>query len=53
MRSKVSPFTWLGLFISLFGFIARRPAFQNTASPLDPELDCSSAAIKLATASLV
>jgi CAAX protease family protein len=28
MRSKVSPFTWLGLFISLFGFIALRLAFR-------------------------
>jgi membrane protease YdiL (CAAX protease family) len=28
MRSKVSPFTWVGLFISLFGFIAVRLAFR-------------------------
>ena len=29
MRSKISPFTWLGLFISLFGFIALRLAFRG------------------------
>ena len=29
MRSKVSPFTWVGLFISLFGFIALRLAFRS------------------------
>jgi hypothetical protein len=29
MRSKVSPFTWLGLFISLFGFIALRFTFRT------------------------
>jgi len=29
MRSKVSTFTWLGLFISLFGFIALRLAFRG------------------------
>jgi membrane protease YdiL (CAAX protease family) len=28
MRSKVSPFTWMGLFISLFGFIAVRLTFR-------------------------
>jgi membrane protease YdiL (CAAX protease family) len=28
MRSKVSPFTWIGLFISLFGFIALRLTFR-------------------------
>jgi membrane protease YdiL (CAAX protease family) len=28
VRKKVSPFTWLGLFISLFGFIAARFAFR-------------------------
>jgi membrane protease YdiL (CAAX protease family) len=28
MRSKISPFTWLGLFISLFGFIVLRLAFR-------------------------
>ena len=28
MRSKISPFTWVGLFISLFGFIAVRFAFR-------------------------
>ena len=28
MRSKISPFTWVGLFISLFGFIALRLAFR-------------------------
>jgi uncharacterized protein len=29
MRSKISPFTWVGLFISLFGFIALRFAFRG------------------------
>ena len=29
MRSKISPFTWIGLFISLFGFIALRLAFRG------------------------
>jgi hypothetical protein len=29
MRSKISPFTWVGLFISLFGFIALRLAFRG------------------------
>jgi membrane protease YdiL (CAAX protease family) len=29
MRSRVSPFTWVGLFISLFGFIAVRFAFRS------------------------
>jgi CAAX protease family protein len=29
MRAKVSPFTWVGLFISLFGFIALRLAFRS------------------------
>src|ERR1700716_2788581 len=29
MHSKVSPFTWVGLFISLFGFIAVRFAFRS------------------------
>jgi membrane protease YdiL (CAAX protease family) len=29
MRSKVSPFTWVGLLISLFGFIAVRFAFRS------------------------
>jgi len=29
LRKKVSPFTWLGLFISLFGFIAARFAFRT------------------------
>jgi membrane protease YdiL (CAAX protease family) len=29
MRSKISPFTWVGLFISLFGFIAVRFAFRG------------------------
>jgi membrane protease YdiL (CAAX protease family) len=29
MRSKISPFTWLGLVISLFGFIALRLAFRG------------------------
>jgi hypothetical protein len=28
MRSKISPFTWAGLFISLFGFIALRLTFR-------------------------
>jgi uncharacterized protein len=28
MRSKISPFTWVGLFISLFGFIALRLTFR-------------------------
>jgi hypothetical protein len=28
MRSKISPFTWAGLFISLFGFIAVRLTFR-------------------------
>jgi membrane protease YdiL (CAAX protease family) len=28
MRSKISPFTWLGLSISLLGFVALRLAFQ-------------------------
>jgi hypothetical protein len=28
MRSKISPFTWVGLFISLFGFIAVRLTFR-------------------------
>jgi membrane protease YdiL (CAAX protease family) len=28
MRSKISPFTWVGLCISLFGFIALRLAFR-------------------------
>ncbi len=28
MRSKISPFTWLGLFISLFGFIVLRFGFR-------------------------
>jgi uncharacterized protein len=28
-RAKVSPFTWVGLFISLFGFIAVRFAFRS------------------------
>src|ERR1700730_11215924 len=29
MRSKISPLTWVGLFISLFGFIALRFAFRS------------------------
>jgi membrane protease YdiL (CAAX protease family) len=29
MRLKVSPFTWIGLLISLFGFIALRLAFRG------------------------
>ena len=29
MRSKISPFTWLGLFISLFGFVALRLLFRG------------------------
>jgi membrane protease YdiL (CAAX protease family) len=29
MRPRVSPFTWVGLFISLFGFIALRLAFRS------------------------
>ena len=29
MRSKISPLTWVGLFISLFGFIALRLAFRG------------------------
>jgi membrane protease YdiL (CAAX protease family) len=29
MRSKISPFTWVGLFISLFGFIVLRLAFRG------------------------
>src|SRR4030081_1293297 len=29
MRSKISPFTWLGLVISLFGFIVLRLAFRG------------------------
>jgi uncharacterized protein len=29
MRSKISSFTWVGLFISLFGFIAVRLAFRT------------------------
>jgi membrane protease YdiL (CAAX protease family) len=29
MRSKISRFTWVGLFISLFGFIALRFAFRG------------------------
>jgi uncharacterized protein len=29
MRSKISPFTWVGLVISLFGFIAVRLAFRG------------------------
>ena len=33
MRSKVSPFTWVGLFISLFGFIALRFAFRAFGAP--------------------
>jgi membrane protease YdiL (CAAX protease family) len=28
MRAKISPFTWMGLFISLFGFIALRLTFR-------------------------
>jgi membrane protease YdiL (CAAX protease family) len=28
MRAKISPFTWLGLFVSLFGFIVLRFAFR-------------------------
>src|ERR1700730_1111741 len=28
MRAKISPFTWVGLFISLFGFIALRLTFR-------------------------
>jgi membrane protease YdiL (CAAX protease family) len=28
-RSKISPFTWIGLFMSLFGFIAVRFAFRS------------------------
>lgn len=31
MRSKISPFTWIGLFISLFGFIAVRFGFRAFA----------------------
>jgi membrane protease YdiL (CAAX protease family) len=33
MRSKVSPFTWVGLFISLFGFIALRFTFRAFGAP--------------------
>lgn len=33
MRSKTSPFTWLGLFISLFAFIAVRFAFRAFGAP--------------------
>jgi membrane protease YdiL (CAAX protease family) len=33
MHSKISPFTWVGLFISLFGFIALRLAFRAFGAP--------------------
>jgi membrane protease YdiL (CAAX protease family) len=33
MRSKVSPFTWVGLFISLFGFIVLRFGFRAFHAP--------------------
>ena len=33
MRSKISPFTWVGLFISLFGFIAVRLTFRALGVP--------------------
>jgi membrane protease YdiL (CAAX protease family) len=33
MRSKISAFTWVGLFIALFGFIALRLAFRAFGVP--------------------